>query len=130
MVAEAERLSAHVYLDDRPLGAYVADMDISVGHGPDAPRYAFEISLDELEGLRLHVQNAIDALRHRMLRDAIAGSCSKCKNTRMVDVVRHGRRTPGAEHCPICTPKIDAVINALREGHPPRKRAAKKDVRK
>lgn len=124
----ADELNAHVYLEDRPLGAYVADMKVTIGRHDDPVEYGFQLSLDELEGLELHIKNALHALRWRMLRDAIAGDCRRCQNTRMVNKISGSREVHQGYHCPICTPKIEKVMSAIRAGHPPKfkKAAAKK----
>lgn len=109
-------MSAHIYLTDKPLGPYVGLMEISEpsGSGEYNLAYKGEVDIRLLMVLRQHIDNAIDALLHRQLVDAVCGDCEVCKNTRMATEERHGR--PWSIHCPVCHPKILAHEEILSKG--------------
>lgn len=109
----ADPIPASISIDEDGLGDYTARVRVTDTDSWD-PHSEFSVSLDTLYTMRLHINNAIRGLEERRLRDAIAGSCDLCSNTRMVRVERHGR--PVSEHCPVCRPKLDAALEALRHG--------------
>lgn len=102
----------HVRLEARGIGAYVGRVSVLPIRDDDTPEVHFDIPLDALYSLRLHVDNAIRQLTDRMLRDAIAGACDECRNTRMVVTVKPNG-SEWIDHCPRCTPVIDAAIARL-----------------
>jgi phage FluMu protein Com len=96
-----------VSIEDNMLGAYVATMQVTHWKDGKAERIRYQVPLNELRSMRLHLDNAIDGLHMRKIDDAICGDCQRCGNTRMVQVERHGRGD-WTEHCPICGPKLNA----------------------
>lgn len=103
--------------DDRPLGEYVVDFRLFDHSTHTAEPLEFSLDIRAVESLRVHLDNALDSLHERLLRDAVCGPCEECGNTRMVHPLRHGR--PSAEHCPTCWPKWTAARVAMSEGRPP-----------
>jgi hypothetical protein len=107
---------AHVYLEDAPLGAYVAQVRVNEIDSLARETLAqFEVDLDDLYSMRLHIDNAIRSLEDRKLTDAICGVCEVCRNTRMANEETH-HRGPVLIHCPVCHPKIEAVRETFKRG--------------
>lgn len=74
--------------------------------GEEDSQFEFKLDIRKLEALRLHVDNAISYLYHRMITDAVCGNCTQCKNVRMINIPRsHGNGTE-LVNCPKCYPKI------------------------
>lgn len=96
-----------VHLDDRPLGSYAIDMDVTVFEDGVPQRIEFDMNLDAAMTMRQHLDNAIDGLRKRQMKDLVCGDCETCGNTRMVTKERNGN--PWTEHCPVCQPKLQAM---------------------
>jgi len=103
-----------VRFEDHPLGEYLIDLFVTRTEGGEVTVDSFEITLSSARSMRLLLDNAIDSLCDRIARDAAAGDCGVCSNTRMIDVERFGRLSHQAEHCPECTPKIVAVDDRVR----------------
>lgn len=111
------RYSAHLYLEAKPLGDYVAQCRMVPDTLKPDEEVLFALDLKRLFTLRQHIDVAIDRILDRQISDAICGDCDLCKNTRMVDVGKNGR--PWTEHCPACHPKLEAAQRAFAEGRPP-----------
>ena len=117
MAHENRRKASGLYIDDRPLGEYLVDIDIAFFEdGTVGEPIRIALDLVEAQRIRLAIDNAIDALRNRQRVDLVCGDCVTCGNTRMTTIKRPSRKDPEAIHCPVCHPKIIEMQQKLGRG--------------
>lgn len=70
------------------------------GTSSDFERAEHIVSYDEAFRFASNLLGMLRGLADERMRNAVAGACETCGNSRMVHVEKHGR--PWSEHCPDC----------------------------
>lgn len=77
----------------------------------------FRISYDTAWNLLSNLTSILRHVADTRLRSAVAGDCIKCKNLRLVDVERPGRRSESV-YCPSCRHRYDnAEVHFVTGSH-------------
>lgn len=95
-------------VEPRLIGPYTATLTFHRFDDGDIESIAFEISVDDMVSFLSTTPRVVEQLLERRAQDIACGDCRKCSNTRMVQREHHGHMW--SEHCPVCRPKIDAML--------------------